>query len=203
MTDDQVSRYIDDLRRALRSHGAFDVNLLEEIREHLIDAVDEGIRRGLPGEVAAREAIGRCGPPGVVAAHVVDGTPRLRRRALLTLCAATVLASAFLSLSLSILRPPRANYPVWTAEAALFVAQSAFTIIILLRGGSPSTSSRALLTAGGLALLLIGGSGLYSAATVHFQGYRLALGALLIVQGATTIVHFRRRPVRLPLATLP
>ena len=201
MNGDPVTRYIDNLKSALRLRGAFDATLIEEIREHLVDAIEEGIRRDLPADDAAREAIARCGPPDVVAAHAAMVVPRLRRRVLLAFCTATILACAFLSLSLWILRPPRANYYGWGAEAALFVAQSAITIFTLLRFGTPSTSSRALLTAGGLMLIFVGGGALYSAATIHFQGYGVLLGSLLIVQGAMTIVHFRHH-AHLPATTL-
>jgi len=202
MTSEQVTRYIDDLKRAFRSQGVFDAQIVEELRDHLIDAIEEGRLRGLTADAAEREAIARCGPPELVAAHVAAGLPRLRRRTLLTLCAATMLASAFLSLSLLIFRPPRASYSVWIAEAALFAVQGAVTIVVLLRGGAPSTSIRALLTAGGIALVLIGASALYATATSHFEGYGLLLGTLLSLQGVLTIAFFRRRPIRLSTAAV-
>ena len=70
MTSERDERYIDELRRAFRSHGILDVQIVEELREHLIDAIEEGRLRGLhPGD-AEREAIAKCGPPDLVAAHV-------------------------------------------------------------------------------------------------------------------------------------
>jgi len=195
MTSDRIIRYLDDLTRALRADGAFDAAVVDEVRDHLSDAIEDGIRRGLPADAAEREAIARCGPPDVVAAHVAAGVPRVRRRALLALCAATVLASAYLSLSLVILRPPLANYGLWAIEATLFAVQGALTIAALVRGGSLAAWSRALLTAGGIVLVVIGVSALSAAATRHVEGYSVLLGAMLTVQGVLTIEHFVRRRV--------
>ena len=201
MKSDRIARYIDALTHALRSRGVFDRSLLKEVRDHLVDAVEDGVQRGAPADVAEREAISRFGRPDVVAEHAAAGVSQWRRRALLALCAVTMLASAYLSLSMLILRPPRANYPGWFVEAALFVAQGALTIVALTRGGSPTTWSRSLLTAGGVAIALIGGSSLYAAATAHFEGYALVLGALLNIQGLVTIVHFQRRRIRIAART--
>jgi len=51
------------------------------------------------------------------------------KTALLAMCAFTLLATGYLSLSLAILRPPRANYPAWFLMATLFVAQSVVTLV--------------------------------------------------------------------------
>ncbi len=198
----RVTQYVDELRRTLRSQGIFDAQVVDELRDHLIDAIEEGRLRGLTVDAAESEALARCGPPELVSAHVAAGVPRLRRGALLALCTATILASAFLSLSLLIFQPPRANYPVWIVEAMLFAIQGAITIIVLLRGGAPSTSIRALLTAGGIAVAYVGSSALYATATHHFEGYVLLLGILLTFQGILTIVYFRRRSLQIPTTTV-
>jgi len=204
MTSEQVTRYVEDLTRALRSRGAFDASVVAEVHDHLIDAIEGGIQRGLSAEAAAREAIARCGAPDVVASHIAAGVPRLRRRALLASCSLTVLASSFLFLSLSILRPPAAPYGAWIVQA-LFIAQGVLTIVVVRRGGSPSSSTRALLAAGAIALLLIGGTALYETARAvhHFEGYGLVAGILLTAQGLTTIAYFYRRRMRLAATTLP
>jgi hypothetical protein len=203
MSGERLTGYIDELRGALRSRGAFDASVVDELRDHLIDAFDEGIRRGLSADAAEREAIVRCGSPDVVAAHIAAGTPRLRRRALLAICSLTALASSFLFVSLSILRPPGASYAAWIAQA-LFLAQAVLTIVVVRRGGSPSSPTRALLTAGAIALLLIGGTALYETALAvhHFEGYELVAGILLTAQGLMTVAYFYRRRIRLAARTL-
>ena len=55
MNGEQLTRYLDGLTRVLRSHGAFDASVVAELRDHLIDAIEDGIRRGLPADVAERQ----------------------------------------------------------------------------------------------------------------------------------------------------
>ena len=43
------------------------------LREHLIDAVNDGLGRGLSAEDAEREAFERFGPPEAIAAHLIPG----------------------------------------------------------------------------------------------------------------------------------
>jgi hypothetical protein len=196
MNGDLLDRYLDELIRALRSRGAFDPGLLEEVREHLVDAVEEGVRRGLTADAAAREALARFGPPDVVAAHAAAGATPFERRVLLALCMLSILAIVYLTLSLMILGPPRANYSAWFVEASLFIAQAALTIVALFRKGSLSSAHRYLLTAGGGAIALVGVVTLYASRTAHFEGYAVVLGTLLGLQGLVTVAHFLRPGTR-------
>jgi hypothetical protein len=118
------------------------------------------------------------------------------KTALLTVCACTVLATGYLSLSLAILRPPRANYSEWFTMATLIVAQSVFTMMAvsaLFSGGW----SRWLALAGGVAIMWAGAAWVRDTlAREHFEGYALVLGSILVLQGALTLVVFlRQRPV--------
>jgi len=108
---------------------------------------------------------------------------------LAVLCSLTVLATGFLSLSLFILRPPRANYQEWIPMAALFLAQGVMTLVAL-RGVSGGWI-RGVLVAGGIAILGVGG--LWAYATLsgsHFEGYAFVLGSLLAIQGLLTVLVF-------------
>jgi hypothetical protein len=111
---------------------------------------------------------------------------------LVAVCSFTVAATAYLSLSLAILRPPRANYPEWVMMAALFVAQSVFTLVAaagVVSGGW----IRWLVLAGGVAIIWVGASWAHDTLTSeHFEGYALVLGSMLVVQGALTIAVFLR-----------
>jgi len=124
------------------------------------------------------------------------------KTALFAVCCFTVLATGYLSLSLAILRPPRANYPEWFTMAALFMAQSVLTmaaVTAVLSGGW----IRWLLLAGGIAIIWVGAS--WARATLaseHFEGYALVLGSMLVVQGALTLGVFLR-PRLLGLSTAP
>ena len=71
MTPGQLDAYVSRLERALRQRGLEDARIVEEAREHLVDAVDEGLQRGLSIEDAEQEAFERFGAPDVVAAHAV------------------------------------------------------------------------------------------------------------------------------------
>ena len=116
-------------------------------------------------------------------------------------CAFTLLATGYLSLSLIVLHPPRANYRNWSAMAALLVAQSMFTLVALaadsaaLRvfgpGGIRSRGLHYALLAGGVAIVWLGASWVRSTvSSPHFEGYALVLGSALVLQGLLTLVVF-------------
>lgn len=69
----RLEEILSELRRALRRKGVADELAIEEAREHLIDAVDDGVRRGLSTEAAEQEAVARFGEPETVAAHFAEG----------------------------------------------------------------------------------------------------------------------------------
>jgi hypothetical protein len=62
-----VERYLHDLRRELRRRGVDDARLLEEVREHLADAVTEARREGLAAEAAEGAAVERFGSAAAMA----------------------------------------------------------------------------------------------------------------------------------------
>ena len=66
-----IDSYVRQLERELRQGGHADARFVEEVREHLIDAVNDGLGRGLSVDDAEREAFERFGPPETVAAHAI------------------------------------------------------------------------------------------------------------------------------------
>jgi hypothetical protein len=68
MTTAEIDRYLARLGAELRKRGLAEVRIVEEARDHLIDAADQGTRRGLRPAEAEREAIARFGSPQSVAA---------------------------------------------------------------------------------------------------------------------------------------
>jgi hypothetical protein len=109
---------------------------------------------------------------------------------LAAICALTLLTVAYLSLSLVVLRPPRANYPVWFTLAAVITIQSVATFIAM---ANPHAWLRTVMAAGGAALAAIGVWMIRETlVSSHFEGYALVLGAMLVVQGALTILAFLR-----------
>jgi uncharacterized protein involved in exopolysaccharide biosynthesis len=69
---DPIDDYADRLTQALRQRGIDDPRIIAEAREHLLDMVVDGRRRGLSLEEAEREAFERFGAPEIVAAHAVS-----------------------------------------------------------------------------------------------------------------------------------
>jgi len=115
------------------------------------------------------------------------------KTALAAICAFTLLATAYLTASLLILRPPRANYQQWTLVAAVILVQGALTLLAL-RAGSPK-GLRYAAAAGGAAIAALGTSSIYSTVSgPHFEGYALVLGSLLVIQGLLTLMAFTGFP---------
>jgi len=59
----QIGLYIDALRQALEGRGLSDESLVDEVREHLIDAAERGRAAGLAAGEAEQQAIERFGSP--------------------------------------------------------------------------------------------------------------------------------------------
>ena len=68
MTSASLEAYLAQLARERRVRGLRDARIVAEAREHLVDVIEEGVRRGVSAEVATREAFARFGPPELVAA---------------------------------------------------------------------------------------------------------------------------------------
>jgi len=121
------------------------------------------------------------------------------KNALTAMCVLLMLATAYLSLSLIILNPPRANFPVWFTLAAIFTVQSVVTLVAITIPQPPAWL-RMVAAAG--ACLLVGIAVWRVRATLnssHFEGYNLLLGAMLVVQGALTLAAFLK-PLNLRFA---
>jgi uncharacterized protein involved in exopolysaccharide biosynthesis len=69
MTSEPVETYLRRLDRELAARGIRNSRVIEEAREHLVDVIEDGLRRGLSIDVAEREAVERFGAPAVIAAH--------------------------------------------------------------------------------------------------------------------------------------
>ena len=73
---DQIDLYIDALRRALERRRLSDDGLVDEVREHLIDAAQRGRTDGLAAGEAEQQAIERFGSPQTVASAVAANRAR-------------------------------------------------------------------------------------------------------------------------------
>jgi uncharacterized protein involved in exopolysaccharide biosynthesis len=72
VTPDSIDDYLRRLAEELRVHGHMAARLLDEAREHLADAVEDGVRRGLAREDAERDAFRRFGAPELIAHSVSE-----------------------------------------------------------------------------------------------------------------------------------
>ena len=81
MTPGAIDDYVSRLERELRQRGLVDApRIVDEARDHLVDAVEDGQRCGLSVEDAEREALERFGAADIVAAHAVSERDRTMDR---------------------------------------------------------------------------------------------------------------------------
>jgi hypothetical protein len=120
------------------------------------------------------------------------------KTALAAICAFTLLATAYLTASLLILRPPRANYQQWAFVASVIVVQGVLTLIALYAGNRlrqrfGDQGQRYATMVGAVALAALGASWVYRMLSgPHFEGYALVLGSAMVLQGALTLLALAR-----------
>ena len=115
------------------------------------------------------------------------------KTALAAICMFTLAATVYLSASLLILRPPRANFQQWALVASVILVQGALTLVAMRAGGPKGL--RYAVAAGGAAIAALGSSSVYSTVSgPHFEGYAFILGSTLVVQGLLTLIAFAGLP---------
>lgn len=82
MTSARLEAYLVLLQRELRKRGIEDARILDEVRDHLADAVERGLHLGLTVDAAEREALTQFGAAETIAAHFVRGRGSMLRRSL-------------------------------------------------------------------------------------------------------------------------
>jgi hypothetical protein len=113
------------------------------------------------------------------------------KTALAAICLLTLFATVYLSASLLILQPPRANYQQWALVASAIIVQGALTLVAMRAGSSKGLRYAA--AAGGAAIAALGASSIYSTVSgPHFEGYAVILGLVLILQGTLTLAFTAR-----------
>jgi hypothetical protein len=94
MTPPQVESYVQGLRRELRRHFIADPRILDEVRGHLVDAVDRA-REQEDSPAPEEQAIERFGSPEAVAAAFAADRTRILHRCLLVAASLAGLAIAY------------------------------------------------------------------------------------------------------------
>ena len=77
MTSAALEAYLSRLERELRRRGLQDGRIVDEAREHLFDAVDAGLQRGLSVDAAESDALARFGSPEIVAGRFATKEHRM------------------------------------------------------------------------------------------------------------------------------
>src|SRR5689334_20883160 len=80
-----LEAYLAQLRRELRKRGVTDDRIIDEAREHLVDAVNAELERGISVEAAESYAIARFGTPQEAAAQFAEETYCMLNRLFLML----------------------------------------------------------------------------------------------------------------------
>jgi hypothetical protein len=86
MISARLEAYLSRLQHELQKHGPVDTTIIDEVREHLLDAVAAGLRRGLSVDAAEQEAFVRFGPPEMVAAGFAKERYPMLKRLVIVLC---------------------------------------------------------------------------------------------------------------------
>src|SRR5437868_13456881 len=92
------------------------------------------------------------------------------RNALAAICFVTLSATAYRTVSLLVLRPPRANYQQWAAIATLIVAQGCLTLFTLFANSRAFVRKATVI--GGIGVAVAGAWWIYRTLSgPHFEGY--------------------------------
>jgi hypothetical protein len=75
-----IADYLRELERLLRERRCDDPRIVDEAREHLVDAAEDGVRRGLARDDAERDAVDRFGPAALIAAQALPVRSRMMTR---------------------------------------------------------------------------------------------------------------------------
>jgi hypothetical protein len=115
----------------------------------------------------------------------------MMKTALQTVCALTLMAVSYLTISVVILQPPRVNYVQGFAAAAFVVLQGCLTFAAI--SFDRSGWIRSLTFVGGVSMAVLGFWLIRrTLVSPHFEGYAIVLGAMLALQGALTTAAFAR-----------
>jgi hypothetical protein len=95
MSSTALDRYLGELATELRHHEVTDPRIVEEAREHLVDAIDAGQRRGLSHAAAEFEALERFGPAASVASAFAKERGRALNAVVLAVSIAVGIAIAY------------------------------------------------------------------------------------------------------------
>jgi hypothetical protein len=87
MNTSHIDKYLRLLERELRLHGLFNPDTLAEVESHLLDARDQGIKKGLDPQAAQLRAVDRFGSARLVADRFASERNTMKQKLLLVAAA--------------------------------------------------------------------------------------------------------------------
>ncbi len=91
----QIENYLGKLKRQLWLRGVFDKEAVEEVKSHLDEAIEAGVRRGLSVEESERQTLERFGSVKVISLAFEKERNNLMQNLLLAVAASAGLFSAY------------------------------------------------------------------------------------------------------------
>jgi hypothetical protein len=199
MNSQPLDAYLLRLERTLRTQGLVNPRILAEAREHLADAITDGLDRGLSQDAAEREALARFGNP-------TDLTEAFRRVYrwdylvwYLAKIAASVIVSVMVALLIQVLVNLRLEFQTEALRLAPGFSRAAIMSVAVVLGlataweiGRPPFSvRRAMLAIGAYAAISIVVQLLYA------QGVAAFGAATMLVCVGCLCSRLERRPAKL------
>ncbi len=80
MRSQALDAFLSRLESELRKHGIIERRLIDEVREHLVDAIRGGLEHGLSQEAAERDAFSKFGSPETIAAAFAQDRNAMRNQ---------------------------------------------------------------------------------------------------------------------------
>jgi HAAS domain-containing protein len=201
MSSPSVDHYVQRLSRALRSEGLVDSRIVDEAREHLVDAIEDGVERGLSVDAAERAAFTRFGDPD----EVTEAFQRVYRWNYLVWyfakIAASVVASVAVALLIQVAVSLRLQVQAEVLHLAPGFAKAAIRSVAVVLGLAtaweigrrPFAMRRAAIAVGAYGVICVGVQALFAA------GIEVFGPATVLVCIGWVCSRLERRPARLLL----
>jgi len=201
MSSPSVDHYVERLSRALRSEGLVDPRIVDEAREHLVDAIEDGVERGLSVDAAESAAFARFGDPD----ELTEAFQRVYQWKYLTWyfakIAASVVASVAVALVIQVVVSLRLQVQSEVLQLAPGFAKAAVRLVAVVLGLAtaweigrpPFALRRAAMAVGVYFAICIGVQTLFAAGLEAFGP------ATLLVCVGWLCSRLERRPAKLLL----
>jgi len=199
MTSERLDTYLHRLQRQLETYGLLNSRIVEEARDHLIDAVDAGVQRGLSTEAAEHEALSRFGTADELSAAFGRVYPWAYLLWYFAKIAASVAASVAVALVIEVLVNLRVELQAEAWRLAPGFSKTAMMAVAVVLGLAsmweigrrPFNGRRATVAVGAYAAICIVAQMLYA------RGIEAFGSATMLVGLGYVCSRLERRPAKL------